>query len=103
MFDLRVCASTGEFTKIYIALGILHKLDKVEVGGVYYIIDFRQLRSLKSALYRNCERPTFGIYKYLPPDSLNKDTVSDRHSGKAIYPSCIAEKRITKKIDIKMQ
>jgi len=34
MVDLRVCASTGEFTKIYIPLGILHKLDFVEVGGV---------------------------------------------------------------------
>ena len=50
MFDLRVCASTGEFTKIYIFLGRLQKLDKVEVGaGLLYGIDFRQLRSIKPA------------------------------------------------------
>jgi len=38
MFDLRVCASTREFTKIYIPLGILHKLNFVEVGAglLYY-------------------------------------------------------------------
>ena len=37
MFDLRVCASTSEFTKMYIPVGILHKLDKVEVGaGLLY-------------------------------------------------------------------
>jgi hypothetical protein len=38
MFDLRVCASTRLFTKIYIPLGRLHKLDKVEVGAglLYY-------------------------------------------------------------------
>jgi hypothetical protein len=38
MFDRSVCASTCSFTKIYIPLGILNKLDKVEVGAglLYY-------------------------------------------------------------------
>jgi len=49
----------------------------------------------------NCA--TLGIYKDLPPDSMNNDTVSDRHSCKALSPSCIASGRITNKIDVKMQ
>jgi len=58
----------------------------------------------KASAYRKCDRPTFWRYKDLPPDSLNNnDTVSDRHSCKALSPSCIAERRITNKIDIKMQ
>ena len=57
----------------------------------------------KASAYRKCDRPKFGIYKDLPPDSINNDTVSDRHSYKALSPSCIAERRITNKIDIKMQ
>jgi len=57
----------------------------------------------KTSAYRNCDRPTFGIYKNLRLDSMNNDTVSDRHSCKALCPSCIAERRITNKIDVKMQ
>jgi len=57
----------------------------------------------KTSAYRNCDRPTFGIYKELPADSMNNDTVSDRHSCQAQCPSCIASGRRTKKIDIKMQ
>jgi hypothetical protein len=57
----------------------------------------------KTSAYRNCDRPTFGIYKDRPPDSMNNDTVSDRPGCKALSPSCIAEGRRTKKIDIKMQ
>jgi len=57
----------------------------------------------KTSAYRNCDRPTFGIYKELPPDSMNNDTVSDRHSIQALCPSCIAFGIITNKIDIKMQ
>src|SRR4028118_762182 len=76
---------------------------KLRWGRVYYIIDIRQLRSVKSAPYRNCDRPTFGIYKALPPNSMNNDTVSDRPGCKALCPSCIAERRRMKKRDIKMQ
>ena len=57
----------------------------------------------KTSAYRNCDRPTFGIDKDLPPDSMNNHTVSDRHRCKALCPSCIASGIITKKIDIKMQ
>ena len=57
----------------------------------------------KTSAQRNCDRPTFGIYKDLSPDSMNNDTVSDWHNSKALCPSCIASGRITKKIDIKMQ
>jgi len=57
----------------------------------------------KTSAYRKCDRPTFGIYKELHPDSMNNDTVIDRPGCKALSPSCIAEGRRTKKIDIKMQ
>jgi hypothetical protein len=57
----------------------------------------------KTSGYRNCDRPTFEIYKALPPDSMNNDTMSDRPGCKALCPSCIAQGRITNKIDIKMQ
>jgi hypothetical protein len=57
----------------------------------------------KTSAYRNCDRPTFAIYKDLPPDPMNNDTVSDRPSCQALSPSCIAEGRITKKIDITMK
>jgi len=67
-------------------------------GRVYYIIDFRQLRSVKSIPYRNCDRPTFGIYKDLAPDFMNNYTVSDRPGCKALCPSCIAERRKRKEI-----
>ena len=57
----------------------------------------------KTRAYRNCDLPTFGIYKDRLPDSINNDTVSDRHSCQALSPSCIAEERRMNKIDIKMQ
>jgi hypothetical protein len=57
----------------------------------------------KTSAYRKCDRPTFAIYKELPPDSMNNDTVSDRPGCQALSPSCMASGRITNKIDIKMQ
>jgi len=36
----------------------------------------------KTSSYRNCDRPTFEIYKALHPDSMNNDTVSDRPVAK---------------------
>ena len=38
MFDPSVCASSRSVTKIYIFLGILDKLDKVEVGADLLLI-----------------------------------------------------------------
>ncbi|WP_445172234.1 hypothetical protein [Microcoleus sp.] len=51
----------------------------------------------KTSAYRNCDRPTLGVYKDMPPDFMNNDTVSDRHSCKALCPCCIVEGKITKK------
>ena len=46
----------------------------------------------KTSAYRNCDIPTFGIYKDRPPDSMNNDTVSDRPGRKVLCRSCIAER-----------
>ena len=50
----------------------------------------------KTSAERTCDRPTLRVYKDMPPDFMNNDTVSDRHSCKALCPSCIASRRITK-------